>query len=306
MWHGRSLPLPVVVAYVVCALVWGTTWFAIRVSIGPDGYPTYESVALRFAIASVVLLAICAIGRLRPLPSTRRQWIWLVVAGVLDAAGYLLVYLGEEDVPGGLAAVLFGVQPLILAILLFVTRMEPVRPGAILGAIVSIAGVALIGFDRSQASHAQLVGVFLVIGSVLCSTLYSMVMKRHAEGVHPVVATTIFLTVTAISLGLVVLVRGPAPLAVPALKPTLALLYLAIFGSVIAFATYFWLLARLSLVAVSTLVFVFPLVSLAADALWEHQVRLGARAYVGVAITLAGLAVNLMMERARLRRSAGS
>jgi drug/metabolite transporter (DMT)-like permease len=127
-------------------------------------------------------------------------------------------------------------------------------------------------------------------------------MKRHAEGVHPVVATTIFLTVTAIVLGGVVLVRGPAPLAVPALKPTLAVLYLAIFGSVIAFATYFWLLARLSLVAMSTLVFVFPLVSLAADAVWEHQVRLGARAYVGIAITLAGLAVNLLIERARLRR----
>jgi len=295
--------LPVVVAYVVCALVWGTTWFAIRVSIRADGYPTYEAVALRFGIAAVVLLAICAIGRLAPRPHSRAQWTWLVVAGVLDAAGYLLVYLGEETVSGGLAAVIFGVQPLILATLLWVTGMEPVRPGAIAGAIVSILGVAIIFRDRAEVSTGQALGVALIIGSVACSTAYSMVMKRHAEHVHPVVATTIFLTVTAIVLGAVVLVRGPAPLAVPALAPTLAIVYLAIFGSVIAFATYFWLLRRLSLMAISSLVFVFPLVSLVADALWEREVRLGGRAYLGIAITLGGLAVNFAFERARLRRT---
>ncbi len=289
-------------AYVVCALVWGTTWFAIRVCIGDGGYPTFEAAALRFAIASAILVPICAVLRVRPLPGSRLQWAWLVGAGVLDAIGYTLVYLGEEHVPGGLAAVLFGIQPLLLAILLSLTGLERVRASAVIGALVSIAGVVVIFLDRADVSGEQAVGVALIVTSVLASTLYSMIMKRHGEGVHPLAATTIFLAVTALVLGAVVAVRGPAPAVWPPPgAPTAALLYLAIFGSVIAFGSYFWLLRRLSLMAMSTLVFVIPLVSLTMDALWESQVRLGARGYLGVAITLAGLVVNLGLEH-RARR----
>lgn len=292
--------MPVVVAYVTCALVWGTTWYAIRVCIGEGGYPTFEAAALRFAIAAALLVPLCAILRIRELPRGRAQWGWLVVAGLLDAVGYGLVYVGEETVPGGLAAVLFGIQPLLLAILLAITRMEPVKPGAVIGALISLAGVAIIFVDRAEVSPEQAVGVALIVLSVLCSTLYSMVMKRHGAGVHALAQTAIFITVTAIALGAVVLVRGPAPVTwPPPAAPTLALLYLAVFGSVIAFGTYFWLLRRLSLMAVSTLVFVLPLISLAVDALWEREVRLGARAYAGVAVTLAGLAVSLIIDSRR-------
>ena len=303
--------MAVVVAYLTCALVWGTTWFAIRVCIADGGYPTYEALALRFAIATAILVPLCAIARVRDWPRGRAQWSWLVFAGLLDAAGYTLVYLGEETVPGGLAAVLFGVQPLILAILLGITGMERVTPGAVLGALISIAGIAVIFLDRADVSAEQAAGVVLILGSVVASTLYVVVMKRHGGGVHWLAQTTIFLGVTAIALGAVTLVRGPAPIAwPPPAAPTFALLYLAIFGSVIAFGTYFWLLRRLSLMAISTLVFLLPLVSLVVDALWEREVRLGARAYLGVAITLSGLAVNLLTEelrrRARGPRSAGS
>ena len=105
----------IVIAYLVCALIWGTTWFAIRVCIGPGGYPTMPAAAIRFGIAALILIPMA--WRARPWP-TGRAWMWLVIAGVLDAVGYALVYLGEERVPGGLAAVLFGTQPLILALLL--------------------------------------------------------------------------------------------------------------------------------------------------------------------------------------------
>lgn len=297
------------VAYVVCALVWGTTWYAIRACIGgPDGYPTLEAAALRFAIATIILVTILVVRRIRTLPTTRAQWAWLTAAGVLDAAGYALVYLGEERVPGGLAAVLYGIQPLILAILLAVVRIEPVRPSAVVGALVSIVGVGVIFLDRAEVSPHQAVGVALVLGSVVCSTVYAMIMKRHADGVHPLAATTIFLAVTAIVLGAVVLALGAAPATwPPPLGPTLALLYLAVVGSVIAFGTYFWLLQRISLMAISTLVFVIPLVSLAVDAAWEREIRLGARTYVGAAIILAGLALSLLLERrGPARRSAGS
>jgi drug/metabolite transporter (DMT)-like permease len=302
--------MAVVVAYLTCALVWGTTWYAIRACIGEGGYPTYEALAWRFVIATAVLIPLCAAMRIKDWPRGRAQWGWLILAGLLDAAGYTLVYLGEETVPGGLAAVLFGVQPLLLAIILGLTGMERVTPGALLGALISIGGIGVIFLDRADVSAEQAVGVVLILGSVVASTLYSVVMKRHGTGVHWLAQTTIFLGVTAIAVSAVALARGPAPIAwPPPARPTLALVYLAVFGSVIAFGTYFWLLRHLSLMAISTLVFILPLVSLAVDALWEREVRLGGRAYLGVGIVLAGLAVNLLTEELRRRaqapRSAG-
>jgi drug/metabolite transporter (DMT)-like permease len=297
------LPLRIVIAYITCALVWGTTWFAIRVCIGDGGYPTIEAAALRFGIAAGLLLPAVLISKVR-LPRGATQWTWLTVAGVLDAIGYMLVYLGEERVPGGLAAVLFGIQPILLAILLAVSGMERVRPAAVAGAIVSIAGVSVIFLDRAQVSPGQAVGVALILGSVGTSTAYSMIMKRHAHDLHWAAATAVFLAVTALVLGAVVAVRGPAPAAwPPSIAPTVALLYLAVFGSIVAFGAYFWLLRRLSLMVTSTLVFVIPIISLAADALFEHEIRLGPRAYLGVAITLSGLAVNLLLERRNAGRT---
>lgn len=297
--------MAVVVAYLTCAVVWGTTWYAIRVCIGDGGYPTFEALAWRFIIATAVLIPLCAIARIKDWPRGARQWGWLVLAGLLDALGYMLVYLGEETVPGGLAAVLFGIQPLLLAILLSLTGMERVRPAAVVGAVISIIGIAVIFVDRAEVSAEQAVGLALILGSVIASTSYVVVMKRHGDGVHWLAQTTIFLGVTAVALGAVALVDGPAPVVwPPPAAPTVALFYLAVFGSVIAFGTYFWLLRRLSLMAISTLVFILPLVSLAVDALWEREVRIGGRAYLGVAITLSGLVVNLLAEWVRRRAQA--
>lgn len=283
--------LKLVLAYLLCAVVWGTTWFAIRVCIGAGGYPTVFAVAARFAIAGAILLPLCL------LRTTRAEWPrgrtlgWVLVAGVLDAAGYLLVYLGEERVSGGVAAVLFGTQPLILAALATATGMEKISRSDLIGALISLSGVALLFRDRLEVSAGQAVGVALVIASVAVSTTYSMIMKRHAGAVSTLVATTIFILATAVTLGVAAAITGAAPPWPLPMRPTLALLYLAAFGSVAAFLSYFWMLRRVSIVTTSTLVFVFPIVALIADALWETA-RLGAGAYAAVALTLLGLAVS--------------
>lgn len=279
----------VVAAYLACVLIWGTTWYAIRVSI--SAYPTFAALALRFALAAAVLLPLAI--RVRAWPRGR-VWGWLVLAGVLDACGYLLVYLGEERVPGAVAAVVFGTQPLILALLLTATRIERLTGRHVVGAVISLAGVVVLFLDRLAISSHQAAGVGLIVGAVLVSTIYSMIMKQKAAGLHNLVSTTIFLTVTAIALGVVALAaRVPVPWP-PPFAPTAALLYLGLVGSVVAFLAYFWLLDKTTLQVSSTLVFVFPLVAIVIDALFEHELPLGPRAYLGAAITLGGLAVSLL------------
>lgn len=280
----------VLVAYAACAFIWGTTWYAIRVCIAPGAFPTLAALALRFVIAAAILIPFAV--RMRPWPKGR-AWAYLVLAGVLDAAAYLLVYLGEERVSGGVAAVVYGTQPLILGIVLTIVRIESITKRHLLGAVISLLGVGILFLDQLDVSARQGVGVVLVFGSVVLATCYSTIMKRHGGSVPGMVATAIFLSVTAIVLGVVALVDGRSiPWPPPAL-PTIALLYLAIIGSAVAFLVFFWLLGKTSLLVTSTLVFVFPIVALVTDALFEQKQALGAQAYLGAAITLAGLAVSL-------------
>lgn len=280
----------IVAAYLACALIWGTTWYAIRVANAPGGYPTLASAALRFSIAAALLLPLAIRAKAWP---SGRVWWWLVAAGVLDAASYSLVYLGEDRIPGGLAAVVYGMQPLILAIFMKVLRLDGLKPRHVIGAVISLAGVGVLILDRLDVSIAQAFGVVMVLGSVVVATSYSVIMKTRGGGVNGLVATTIFLVVTAVVLCIVALIAREPIKWPPATNPTIAVLYLAVVGTVVAFLVYFWLLGKTTLLVTSTLVFVFPLVALLTDALFEREITVGTTAYIGAGITLAGLAVSL-------------
>jgi drug/metabolite transporter (DMT)-like permease len=293
----------IVVAYLTCALVWGTTWYAVRASTGAAGFPTLESVALRFTIAAVVLAPIVWLARVGPWPRGRRTWMWMVVAGVLDAGSYALVYYGEQRIPGGLAAVLFSTQPLIVAAMLTASGMETVRKADIVGALVALAGVVLIGAERWDVSTSQAIGLLMMLGAVACSASYSFVLKRSGDGLHPLATTLIFLAVTAVVLDLAVLVRGPEAIPWPPPRDaTIAVFYLAILGSIIAFWSWLWLLQKLPLMATSTLVFVLPVVALVVDGFWEHELTLAARTYAGIGVVLVGLAISLLTRSRRSPR----
>jgi drug/metabolite transporter (DMT)-like permease len=190
----------VMIAYVVCALVWGTTWFAIRVCIGDGGYPTFAAAALRFTLAAMILLPVFFTKIAKPGPKGSRQWTWLIVAGLLNAVGYSLVYIGEESVPGGLAAVLFGTEPLAIALLVTITRTERVSRAELVGALIAMMGIGVIFLDRVDVSTSQALGIVLILCAVVVSGVYSMIMKKHASNVHPLASAAVFLTATSVAL----------------------------------------------------------------------------------------------------------
>lgn len=287
-----------IAAYLLCALIWSTTWYAIRVGIGPGGYPTFASAALRFVLAAVVLFAMWATGTIGPGPARRRERAWIVIAGLLNAVGYALVYAGEERISGGLAAVLYGTLPLMTAIATYVTGTERPSRSALLGAVISLGGVCVLFADRVEVSAAQGIGVVLVLGSVVACTAYNVMLKRLASAAHPMAVNALFLATTAAAMiGLSVLYERQLPPWPPPLYPTLAIIYLSLVGSVIAFGAYFYLLKRVSLMTVSTLVFIEPVLALLVDAAFEHELRLGGRSYFGVAITLVGVVFSLIIRR---------
>ena len=177
----RAQKLKVAAAYLICAVTWGTTWFAIRVCIAPGGYPTYEAAAIRFSIAALIIV----VPGLAEVVSLKRQkalrlW-WLCAAGLFNAASYALVFAGEESVPGRVAAVLFASLPLVTAIVAVATRTEPISASQIAAALIACVGIAVIFWDRLSVSRQQALGVVMIMVAVVTTASYTLIFKRKAH-----------------------------------------------------------------------------------------------------------------------------
>jgi len=283
----------VLLAYLACSTIWGTTYYAIRVSITPGGYATYTAAAVRFVIAAALLSSVVVVGRIGPRPRSWRQVGWICASGLANFCAYALVYTAEESITGGLACVIYGTQPLITALLMALVGRERATATSILGALTSLGGVALIFHDRLAVSARQAAAVATMIAAVLFATISNYILKRKGGGVHPLAQNAWFLATIAAAMAVLALAFGRPPPWPPPPAPTLAIGYLAVVGSVVAFWAYFYLLQHTTLMVATTIVFVQPVIALVLDAFLETQ-RLAAAGYLGVAVTLAGLAFSLL------------
>jgi drug/metabolite transporter (DMT)-like permease len=292
----KQAPLKIALAYFLCASIWGTTWFAIRVCIAPDGFPSYPAAALRFTIATAVLL-ICWLFRTK---STKKPSLfelkWILFAGGISGIGYGLLYSAEEQISGGLAGVISATGPLIAAMIAMATKTEGTSRIKIFGSTFAIVGVALVFHDRMQVSVAQASAVGLVTLVCILNASSNVVMKKYARQVAAIACNSIFFGAAAVTLWLVAIVNGKYAIHTWNLAPTLALLYLTIFGTLIAFASFFYLLKHVRLSTAMTLAFVTPIIALGVDAVFEKRTVLTLETYIGMAIVLISVAISVLVK----------
>ena len=289
------------IAYTACALIWGTTWFAIRQCL--QAYPPFLAIALRLSLAAALLM----LGAFVLVPRPRwpgRSLFGLLAAGVFNATSFGCIYQAERTITGGLAAVLFGTMPLMTAALGAIAKTERLQWRSLPGALAALCGVMLIYSDAMGAARAS--GVLLALVAVLTSSIFTIIVKQSAANVHPVASSGLFLSSSAMMTWIFAIVAGqttlPSPLAV---GPSVAILYLALVGSVIVFLFYFTLLKRVSAFTSTTIVFIEPVIALAIDHVWEAQ-PLARMAYVGIALTLAGVALTLWLGSERSKGASTS
>ena len=285
----------IVVAYTVCTLVWGTTWFSIRLTIAPGGYPTYEAAALRFTIA-VAVIALCVPGAILRLKERVGQTIgWLCLAGLINSVSYAVLYKAEESVPGSVAAVIYGGLPLLTALAAGWTRSEKISSGQIGGGAFALCGIAMIFWDRLHVSREQAIGVGLVVVAVLANASYLLLYKRRVHCEPSLAATGVFLGATTAGLWIASLVMGRRALPwPPPVKATLALVWLGVAGTVVTFVCYLYLIRHVGVATASTLIIAETVVALGVDRLWERQGKLAAMSYAGAAMALAGALVSIL------------
>lgn len=254
----------VLLAFLAVYVIWGSTYLAIRIAI--ETLPPFLMAGVRFCIAGTALLAIAfARGAARP---TRRQWRSATVIGAfLLLGGNGGVVWAEQRVPSGLTAVVIASVPLWMALLEW-ARGESGRPGrrVAVGLFCGMAGVAVLVNSKGNAGQHTVDpwgALVLVLGSA--SWAWGSLTARKADLPRsPFLATAMEMLAGGVLLLLWGAVQGEfARFDVHAvsLRSVLATGYLVVFGAIVAFTAYVYLLGATTPTRSSTYAFVNPLVA---------------------------------------------
>jgi drug/metabolite transporter (DMT)-like permease len=283
--------------YTVAVLIWGSTWLVIKFQLGVVS--PLVSVAWRFALASLMLLAYCALRR-RPLRFSMRDHLWIALQGVLlFGINYAGVYLSEQYLTSGLVAVLFSIVVFMNALGMRLFFSQPLRPATIIAAIVGVAGVALVFWPemlRFSNSGDQYLGVALAVGATAVASLGNMVATRIHQRQLPVLQINAWSMLYGALFVAVIALVGGQTFAFDFSWPYIAsLTYLSLFGSAVAFGAYLTLMRRIGADRASYTAVAIPVVALLLSTAFE-QLRWQSETFVGVALCLAG---NVLMLRRR-------
>ncbi len=287
-------------------VIWGSTYLAIRYAIGAGtgdvGLPPLLMGSVRFLLAGALMLAF-AVRRPhrdgRPDPLGWPQWRSAAIVGVaLLLGGNGLVVLAEERISSGVTAVLVTTMPLWLALLVFLLGGERLSRLQVVGLAIGFLGVVILVDPRGESVDRVGAGMVLLAAlSWACGSYYS---RRAQLPRRPLVMTGMEMLCGGAAMGVTSMVTGDAfelRLTAVDTRAWLAFAYLLVFGSLIAFTAYVWLLANVRLSLAGTYAFVNPAVAVGLGALPPLREPLGPSVLVGSAVIITGVALIVARRR---------
>ena len=290
--------------YTITVLIWGSTWLGIKFQLG--NVEPALSVSYRFALAALILFVWCLARRL-PLRFSRADHFYIAMQGAfLFAFNYLLFYLAELQITSGLAAVVFST---IVVMNLLNGRFflgTPIEMKVLFGGAMGMLGLIFLFWPEMAAvnfSGPVIVGMLLSFAATYLASLGNILSARNQRRKLPVVQTNAYgMAYGSICMALVVIVSG-APITIDLSAPyLLSLVYLALFGSVIAFGCYLSLVGRIGPGRAAYATLLFPVVALALSTIWEDY-QWTISGFCGIALILCGNYLALVKQRIRSTES---
>lgn len=278
------------VVWLILCCIWGSTWLFIK--IGLADLPPLTFAGIRFLLASLILITIIFARGVR-WPRRGRDWLVIAIVGLLQfSLNYGLVFWGEQRIPSGLAAVLQSTFPAFgLVIAHFYLPDEPITARRVAGVLLGFTGVAIIFSQQlSIAGRGALLGSIALVLSALCGSYGNVLVKAYATQIDPfVLAGGQMLCGFPPLLVLGISTEGNPFHFHWTARATLALAYLVIVGSVLAFTLFYWLVRHMDVVNTMLIALVTPVVAvlLGMIVLREH---LSWRLFAGSACIISGLA----------------
>jgi drug/metabolite transporter (DMT)-like permease len=281
-----------VALYALLCLIWGSTWLGIKV--GLVGVPPFLGAGLRFLL-STLLVGLVLVARRTRVRLTHDDKVCVLSLGLLVFwLDYALVYWAETKISSGLTAILFSTMPLMTSLLsAYWARSEVLNRRKVAGILVGVLGTALLFWPRERLGSQQAFGMLAALVGSLCAAINLVSMKKHGRHGDPFV-----LNVFGMGLGTACLLVMSAlteswSAVVWSHSNILAIGYLSVVGSVIAFSIYYYLIKKMDATVVSLSTLIIPIVALALGrAFLEETVT--PMAVAGIVTILAGVAIAIL------------
>ncbi len=281
------------VAWIALAMIWGTTFLAIRV--GLDTLPPITFACMRFVLGAV-LLGVTLRPRGIPLPRSRADWRLIIMTGLqIFALGFALQFWGQQFVPSGLTAVIFAAVPLLtMFIAHFRLGDEKISLQKLTGTLLGISGIGFI-FAGQLGAESPWAG-WGVVAFIAASGIYAwaqVTVKSSRDRIDPnVMATFQMASGGSVLLVLAIALEGN-PMNIDWTRSSiLALAYLVVIGSAFAMFLLYWLVQRLEVTKVLSVLLVDPIIAVVLGWIVLGEV-LDPMDVLGSVVALSGLALVL-------------
>lgn len=283
------------IAFAVCSLIWSSTFLVIR--IGNESLDPLWAAGLRLVIGAMLLSALVVAAR-QPWPRGPALQA-AVLFGVVDfGVSLALLYWAEVSVPSSVAAVLYATIPLTTALLARAFGLEALRPAKVAGSIVGLGGVVLVVSSQLRADLPPLPLAAAFLGA-LTAALAGVLLKRAPDASPIAVNAVAHLAGAPFCLAASLLLGERWHLPRTG-SGWLSLGYMIVFGSVVAFVAFAYLIQRWPVVRTSFIAVVTPVLATLLGAVVAHE-RLGGSALAGAGIVVAGVALGIAGDRAARR-----
>ncbi len=286
--------MPNALLYLITVLIWGSTWLAIKFQLGIVA-PTL-SIAYRVMLAAVILWLYTTLRRLPKRFSLRQHGFMALQGFFLFSLNYTFIYFAEGTLTSGLVAIIFSSIVITNSVFSAIFLKDPIRPRVILGGLMGLLGLVLIFWPELRVfdlSSSKSLGISLAICGMLLASLGNIVAARNQRSGLPVLqSNTLGMTYGAGLMILLVLFQGTKLTFDPSASYIISLIFLALFGTVIAFGTYLTLLGRIGPDRAAYVTILFQIVALALSTIFE-DLAWNLQGVFGVILILAGNVIAL-------------
>jgi drug/metabolite transporter (DMT)-like permease len=227
------------------SMLWGGSYFFVEIALLE--WSPLLIVAVRVAIATIVIWGIVLAAGL-PIPRTAQAWLAFLWMGLLNnVTPFLLIVWGQKEIESGLAAILNAAAPIFTVIVAGIfLKDEPVTRSKLLGAVLGLIGVAiLIGPSALAGLDANLLAQLAVLGAALSYAFAGVYARRFPRmNIDPIVAAAGQLVMSSLVLiAMALMFETPTQLLASSTKVWMAVVFMAVFSTALAYILYFRLLA---------------------------------------------------------------